>query len=229
MEKIEEIKIKTTRINAGNRRQKGRRSAPKVEDRRATKSRDGEYAYTFEDANLGKLQVLNTENAWWKDKDKLTKLIDAYKFYATDDQACFYAGITIDQLKYFQQLHPQLYTIKHLAKQDPGLRAKRTIVKSLETDKETAKWWTERTEKEFNPKVEQTGTGRDLYDGLTKEIKELGEQLRNSNYDKPSDTTEEHSSGEDTGGTSTGPDGNTNDASPTETTDGGQDISKQAS
>lgn len=187
------------------------------------------YAYIFKDANLGELQVLNTANAWWLDRQKLTKLVDAYKFYATDDQACFYAGISIGQLKYFQTLHPDFYTIKHLAKQDPGLRAKKTIVKSLETDKETAKWWTERTEKEFNPKVEQTGTGRDLFDGLTKEIKELGEQLRNSNYDKPSDTTEEYSSGEDTGGASTGPDGDTDDATAAENVGDGQDIPDEVS
>lgn len=139
----------------------------------------GQYAYTWKDAKLGELKVLNTANAWWLNEQKLHDLIAAYKFYATDDQACYYAGINLGQLKYFQSLHPDFFAIKHAAKQDPNLRAKKTIVAEVEKNPDTAKWWLERTEKEsFSSRVESTGAnGRDLYDGLTQEIRELGEKV----------------------------------------------------
>lgn len=220
--------MKMTRLNSGNTKPKGKRSAPKSEDRKTGKK--DPHAYIFKDANLGEMPVLNSANAWWIDQAKLTKLVDAYKFYATDDQACFYAGISLTQLSYFQELHPDFYRIKHLAKQDPGLRAKKTIVTSLDKDRDTARWWTERTEKEFNPKLENTNGGKDLYDGLTKEIKDLGEQLRNNKNDNKPDTTEKHASTENTGGAPNAePDGDRNDTAPTGDELGRQDIPDETS
>lgn len=184
------------------------------------------YAYVFKDANLGEMPVVNTANAWWVDSQKLNKLVDAYKFYATDDQACFYAGISIGQLKYFQELHPDFLAIKHAAKQEPTLRAKRTIVKTLDSDNETAKWWAERVEKgDFSTRTENVGPGgKDIYDNLTKEIKELGEKLRNNLNDDTNDTTEEHASGQTGGDTNTEPQGDRHDTAITENVEGGEDI-----
>lgn len=212
-----------------NKKPRGRRSAPKNGERRA--DRQGQYAYTFEDPSVGKLQVLNSDRAWWLEKVKLGKLVDAYKFYATDDQACFYAGITTTQLQYFQELHPEFYRIKHAAKQDPSLRAKRTIVGSLEKDKDTAKWWLERTEKDnFSPRVENTGReGRDLYDGLAQDIRELGETLRNNPNDGAKNDKQEHAGNENTGDPNAGQDGHRNETAPTGNDVGGPGIPPKAS
>lgn len=164
-------------MRPGNRKPKGKRSAPKAEDRRDGKKQL--YAYIWSDPSLGELPILNSPNAWWLDAIKLQKLVDAYKFYATDDQACYYAGINMGQLRYFQELHPDFFSIKHAAKQDPTLRAKKTVVSSLEKNPEQAHWWLERLEKDtFSTRTEQTGAGgKDLYDGLSQQIKTLTEEV----------------------------------------------------
>lgn len=166
------------RINGGNRKPKGKRSAPKTENRLTGKKEP--YAYIFSDPAIGEMPVLSTANAWWADATKVKKLVDAYKFYATDDQACYYAGINMGQLRYFQDMHPDFFMIKHAAKQDPTLRAKKTIVEAIGKSDDMARWWVERLEKDtFSTRQENTGpNGRDLYDGLTQEIKQIGEALR---------------------------------------------------
>lgn len=152
---------------------KGKRSYKKGVDRKTGK--DEEYAYTFKDSQVGSMKVLNTANAWWLDAVKIHKLVDAYKFYATNEQACFYAGISRDQLEYFQKLHRDFYGIKHACKQNPGLLAKKRLVLEIEKNSEIAKWFLERTEKEtFSSRVEQTGAnGRDLYDQQTEKLNDL--------------------------------------------------------
>lgn len=200
--------------NNNNTKQRGRRSRPKAEARQTGKEEP--YAYTFKDPNAGEIQILNTANAWWIDQQKLTRLVDAYKFYATDDQACFYAGITLGQLRYFQEQHPDFFSIKHAAKQDPNLRAKKTIVKNIDSDKDTARWWLERTEKDtFNTRNEVTGAGgRDLYDGVTSQLKGLIEVLQNGDNESKA-TGEEHPSDNATGDANAGQDGLRNETTPT--------------
>jgi hypothetical protein len=174
MEVPQQIKIKTT---PGNRKQKGKRSAPKGEDRMTGKKEP--YAYTFKDKSLGELPILNSANAWWLDMAKVYALVNAYKVYATDQQACYYAGISMTQLQYFQDLHPDFYIIKHTAKQDPNLRAKQTIIKHLDKDPAVAKWWLEVTEPNTFKKKEAEGeSARDLFDKMTVELKQFTESVR---------------------------------------------------
>ena len=191
------------KLTPGNRRPKGRRSAPKTEARQTGK--EEQFAYTFKDEHLGEMPVLNSANAWWLDSGKVQKLIDAYKFYATDDQACFYAGITSDQLEYFQKLHPDFYGIKHAAKQRPTLQAKQTVVNQIEKNPEGARWWLERIEKDsFSTRQEQTGRdGRDLYDGLSERLLALGEEIRQYGSETK---TKEHARTDDAGDDDAGSD-----------------------
>jgi hypothetical protein len=155
------------KLTPGNTIPKIERVAPDPESRQTGKEEP--YAYIWTDKNLGELPVLNTANAWWLDQTKLHLLVAAYKFYATDEQASYYAGISYAQLLYFQKLHPDFYEIKHAAKQDPTLRAKQTIVTGIDKlDRPTAMWWLERIEKNtFSPRQEQTGAGgKDLNPAL---------------------------------------------------------------
>lgn len=144
------------------------------------------YAYTFKDPNLGELPILNSSNAWWLDAVKLNKLVDAYKFHATDDQACYYAGISKTQLLYFQELHPDFYRIKDAVKQDANLRARKRVIGDIDKDTSNAWKWLERTEKDiFSPRVEAAGlNGRDLFDGVTAELKALTEGIRKRQRDE---------------------------------------------
>jgi hypothetical protein len=174
---------KGIKLTPGNRKQKGRRSLPK--DRQIGKDRE-KIAYRFKDPRVGEMDVLNSANGWWAEGEghrdgnvKLQKLVDAYCFYMTDEEACSYANITKDQLEYFQKLHPDFYGIKHASKSQPDMHAKKKIVGEIQKNVEVAKWWIERTQKDtFSTRSENTGAnGRDLYDGLTERFKQLTEKL----------------------------------------------------
>lgn len=207
-------------VNSGNRKPKGKRSAPKAEERRVAKYNDP-YAYTFKDKNLGEMKVLNSDNAWWVDPVKLNMLVAAYKFYATDAQACYYAGITETQLKYFQELHPDFYTIKHAAKQDPILRAKKRIFEEVEKSTETAKWVADRLEKDtFSTKVVQESTDKAQLDALSEKLRILSEKNLDiedeTNHDnRRSETKQEHPSGQPGASVDANTGGAGNEATPT--------------
>jgi hypothetical protein len=228
---IEPIKIET---RTGNRKPKGRRSAPKADERRIAKLGNPAYAYTFKDPNVGQMDVLNTDAGWWigeLGKVKVQKLIDSWKMDLNDDEACFYAGITVAQLKYFQRLHPELYTIKHMCKQNLGIHAKKNFAKQVESGEAALMYLRlKRKDEGYNPRVEVTGeNGRDLYDGLSQEIKKLGEALRldttdNEFYDEDEDTTQEHAGQLNAGNANAGSVGAGNEASLAENNTQGQVI-----
>ena len=77
------------------------------------------------------------------DKDILGKLEQAFKIGATDREACFYAGINPDTLYEYQKKHPEFTEQKEVWKQNPVMKAKNTIFKSLD-DPKTAQWYLER-------------------------------------------------------------------------------------
>lgn len=223
--------IPKIKLTPGNRKRKGRRSRPKAEARQIGKERTP-YAYIFNDPRVGGLAVLNSANAWWADMEghvKLQKLVDAYCYYMTDAEACSYAGITWGQLKYFQELHPDFYTIKDVAKSQPDILAKRVLVQAASKDPGWASWWISRTQKEtFSTRIDVGGAnGRDLFDGLAQEIRQLGEALRNEpdDYDTAS---EEHLGELATGNTDAGANGRGDETSNAVATDAGADIPAQA-
>jgi len=88
-------------------------------------------AYTIEDKVFGKLDVLNTENAWWKERAKVENLIAVCKIDASVEECCSYAGISNDQYKYFYEKHPYFSTIKELCNQLPNIKARQTAVTKL--------------------------------------------------------------------------------------------------
>ena len=205
------------KLTPGNRRQKGRRSAPKAEDRKTGK--ENPIAYHYVDDRVGGFDVLSSSNGWWSEMvsgtRKIQALVDAYCLYMTDDEACSQAGITNAQLEYFQKLHSDFYGIKHAAKAQPDIAAKKAIVENVKTSVSTAMWWLERTQKDtFSTRTEQTGAnGRDLFDGMTEKYKKLTEDMEKE-YDKD----KEHTNIADTGHTDAGPDGDGHEATPTEDT-----------
>lgn len=214
-----DINIEKVKLTPGNTKQKGRRSAPKAEERQTGK--DEPYAYTFSDPRVGELKVLNSSNAWWIGIDgavKLQKLVDAYCFFMTDDEAISYAGISKMKLEYFQRLHPDFYGIKHLAKSQPDIHAKKVLVDAVKKDTHWAAWWISRTQKNiFSTRSEVTGeNGRDLYDGLASEIRTLGEELRK---DERYGLTQEHSSEHAPGNITTGGNGDRPETEATKNTD----------
>ena len=100
-----------------------------------------QYAYTIKDRAFGILRVENSANAWYRDRGKLIRLINAFKYDATIKEACFSAGISLDQYKYFVEKHPEFSTIIEACRQMPILRARRTVVDQLGTDSKVAMWY----------------------------------------------------------------------------------------
>lgn len=174
------VKIET---RTGNRKPKGRRSAPKTEERRITKSTGNSFEYKFKDPQVGELMVLATENGWWKGelgRVKLQQIIDAWKIDANDDEAAFAAGITRDQMQYFHELHPELYGIKDRCRQNLGLRAKVQFAKQVESGEMSYTYLRlKRKDEGYNPRTEVVSmTDRELIEQESKKLKELGERVR---------------------------------------------------
>lgn len=174
------------------------------------------YEYTFKDPHVGELNVLKSDQeAWWSGEQgrvKIQKLVDAWKLDANDDEAIFYAGISLDQLKYFQKLHPDVYTIKHLCKQNLGLTAKKEFAKQVEKGEAALTYLRmKRKDEGYSFRIEATGAnGRELLEGLTQQVRAM---LLDDNDEYDADD-QEHPGGPATGDTDAGAQGAGNEAAP---------------
>ena len=210
--------IENLNNRVGNRRIKGRRSSPMAEERRVAKH-NPMYAWLFKDANVGTLQALNSDqDAWWMGDDgriRFQKLVDAWKLDANDDEAIFYAGISVGQLKYFQKLHPDVYTIKHLCKQNLGLMAKKEFAKQVEKGEAALTYLRmKRKDEGYSYRIEATGAnGRELLDGLTEQVRKMLETEPNDD-DEYYDESKEYAGSPDAGHTDAGPVGAGDEATP---------------
>lgn len=124
--------------------------------------KDSRYAYTITDKKFDEFRVLNSANAWWLDQSKVQRLIDAFKFDASVEEARAYAGISENQWKYFNKLHPDFSTVRAVCEQLPNLKARKTVVDNLD-DASTAKWYlTKKKSKEFGDKIDVTSGNEPL-------------------------------------------------------------------
>lgn len=124
-------------------------------------------AYTITDKVFGEFHVLNTANGWWKDSEKVKNLIQAYKWGCTNEEACTSAGIDVDNLDYFQKLHPKFLGIKNACREVPTLTARKSVFKALEDDYNHAMKYLERKKRdEFGQNIDVTSKGNEL-SGLT--------------------------------------------------------------
>lgn len=74
------------------------------------------------------LEVRLTANAWWKDPTKVVSLLDAFDNHqANIDQACYAAGISIRQYKYFAQLHPLINKRRKLGRKELDFEKRRRL------------------------------------------------------------------------------------------------------
>lgn len=80
----------------------------------------------------------------------LGKLEEAFAMGCSDREACLYANINPDTLYSYQQKKPEFSERKKLLKKTPVLKARQTILDSLD-DPKVAMWFLERQAKEeFN-------------------------------------------------------------------------------
>ena len=89
--------------------------------------------------------------------DVIKKLEEVFLLGGTDGEACLFADISTQTLYTYQNDHPEFLERKNQLKQTPFLKARTTIVNTLD-DPKNAQWFAERKLKaEFAQRSELTG------------------------------------------------------------------------
>ncbi len=90
--------------------------------------------------------------------ETVKKLEEAFAIGASDGEACFYADISRQTLTTYQNENPNFLDRKNALKERPVLLARQTVLKAIESDPLTARWYLERRRKaEFSSRQELTG------------------------------------------------------------------------
>lgn len=87
-------------------------------------------------------------------QETIDKIEYVFAMGGTDIEACLYADISHQALYDYQEKHPEFTERKNKLKQTPLLRARTTIVKSLESDVNSAWKYAERKDPELKQKSE---------------------------------------------------------------------------
>jgi hypothetical protein len=111
-----------------------------------------EVAYTIKDPIYGSFNVVKTANAWWMDKLKVDKLIDAFKSGHIIKSAKVYAGISDNQWRYFSEQHPDFSRVKEACEEVQMFKAMNTVNGNME-DPQMARWFLDRRHPKFAAKV----------------------------------------------------------------------------
>lgn len=91
--------------------------------------------------------------------DVLAKLRNAFSFACPDEEACAYAGISVDVLYDFQRANPEFAKEKRELKMKPQLAVRQMLVKNIDKDLAHARWYaTKKLPREFGEKMEVTTT-----------------------------------------------------------------------
>ena len=89
------------------------------------------YAYQIEDPRLPEpVPILNTKG-WWGNKNKVEKLIDAFRIDCTKKEACYYTGISIGQFQGFIDKHPHFLAVIDHCREELGFYARQNVAFSI--------------------------------------------------------------------------------------------------
>lgn len=82
-------------------------------------------------------------------EDLINKLEEVFAIGGTDAEACFYAGISHQTLYDYQNKHPEFIERKEALKEKPILKARKTVVESLENPDYAFKYLEKKRKDEF--------------------------------------------------------------------------------
>ncbi len=87
-------------------------------------------------------------------EETIKKLLDAFSYSFTDEEACLYADISPKTLYTYCEKRPEFTQQKEALKKKPNLKAKMNLLKDINNQNvDTSKWWLERKSKnEFSTK-----------------------------------------------------------------------------
>jgi hypothetical protein len=95
--------------------------------------------------------------------ETVSKLEEVFALGGTDEEACFFANISRQTLYDYQNKYPEFIDRKEQLKQNPFLKARRTIVESLDKPIHAFEYMKRKKKDEFSDRVEHTGAeGSDL-------------------------------------------------------------------
>jgi hypothetical protein len=132
------------------------------------RGRPAYYAYQIEQKDLPAPIKIRNGQAWWMNKTKVEKLVDAYRLDCTNREACFYAGITPHQLNHFLNKHPDFKDIISHCKEELGYYARKNVAKSIKIDRSVGRSWeylSKKHKKEFSEQHDLTSDGKPLQPG----------------------------------------------------------------
>ena len=90
-------------------------------------------------------------------EDTIRKLEEAFSIDASVKEACYYADISTDTFYRWIKLYPKLsYKLERL-REKPVLKARQTVVKSLDNPDYAFKYLERKKKDEFSPRQELTG------------------------------------------------------------------------
>lgn len=121
--------------------------------------------------------------------ETLNKLEEVFALGGSDKEACFYAGISHQTLYNYQENNPDFVERKEALKETPVLKARRTVVKSLE-DPNSAWKMLERKDPDLHPKqqIDHTTKGEKIEN--SDRIKELALLLNNAKRNETNSTSQ---------------------------------------
>lgn len=100
-------------------------------------------------AEIGRPTIMTPET--------ISKLEEVFSIGGSDNEACFYAGIGKSTLYNYQQEHPEFVERKEALKERPILKARQTVVKSLDDADMALKFLERKKKDEFSLRTEFTG------------------------------------------------------------------------
>lgn len=89
--------------------------------------------------------------------DVLHKLEEVFALGGTDVEACFYANISPSTLYNYQKEYPEFLERKEALKEQPVLKARRTVVSSLDDPNHAFKYLEKKKKNEFGNAIDVTG------------------------------------------------------------------------
>lgn len=113
-------------------------------------------------------------------EDTIRKLEEAFSIDASVKEACYYADISTDTFYRWIKLYPKLsYKLERL-REKPVLKARQTVVKSLDQPDYAFKYLERKKKDEFSPRQELTGKdGNPIQTSYEIKLNEIREEYGN--------------------------------------------------
>jgi hypothetical protein len=90
------------------------------------------YVVDFGIEHYEPITIEQSANGWWMNQRKLYMLLSAFKMGMSIQEACNFATISIDQMKYFEQLYPKMRSLRKRLESEIVFRAMKSLNDGLE-------------------------------------------------------------------------------------------------